>query len=225
MRHAEVNTPDFRTRPRSFDERLREIDMFFQGTDPVHQTLRRVTGQLEAAGIPYAVIGGMAINAHGVQRTTGDVDLLLTAEGLKAFRRLLVPGEFDLVPGRRRRFKDRSNGVTFDILVTGTHPGMGKPGPITFPAPDAVAVVMGDRRVVNLPTLIELKLAARRHKDFGDVVDLIRVHQLDEAYVGHLHPAVHRDFIECLEEKRREDEYEAREAMEDDANDAPTSGE
>jgi len=41
---------------------------------------------------------------------------------------------------------------------------------------------------------------------------MIRVHQLDEAFLKQIHPAVHRDFIECLEEKRREEEYEARES-------------
>ena len=63
---------------------------------------------------------------------------------------------------------------------------------------------------MNLPSLIELKLAARRYKDFGDVVELIRVHNLDESFSAKLHPSVHADFIECLEEKRREDEYETR---------------
>jgi len=37
---------------------------------------------------------------------------------------------------------------------------------------------------------------------------LIRVHNLDESFLAQLHPAVHGDFVECLEEKRREDEYE-----------------
>jgi hypothetical protein len=36
------------------------------------------------------------------------------------------------------------------------------------------------------------------------VVYLIRVHHLDEAFLKQLHPSVHRDFIECLEEKRRD---------------------
>ena len=64
--------------------------------------------------------------------------------------------------------------------------------------------------VIDLPTLIQLKIAARRHQDFGDVVNLIRVHNLDESFQVRLHPSTHRDFIECLEEKRREDEYEER---------------
>jgi hypothetical protein len=72
-------------------------------------------------------------------------------------------------------------------------------------------------RVVDLPTLIQLKLAARRYQDFADVVNLIRVHNLDESFQAKLHPALHQDYIECLEEKRREQEYEARqdEALEE----------
>ncbi len=59
--------------------------MFFQGKDPVHQTMRRAARRLERVGIPYAVVGGMAVNAHRYRRTTGDVDLLLTEEGLNDF--------------------------------------------------------------------------------------------------------------------------------------------
>jgi hypothetical protein len=62
-----------------------------------------------------------------------------------------------------------------------------------------------------LPQLIQLKLAAGRYYDFGDVVFLIRTHNLDESFMAQLHPSVHKDFIECLEEKRREDDYQARE--------------
>jgi hypothetical protein len=41
-------------------------------------------------------------------------------------------------------------------------------------------------------------------------VNLIGANRLDESFMSRLHPSVHRDFIECLEEKRREDEYERR---------------
>jgi hypothetical protein len=64
---------------------------------------------------------------------------------------------------------------------------------------------------VSLASPIQLKLAARRHADFADVVSLIRVHNLDDSFKRRLHAAVRRDFIEYLEEKRREDDYEARE--------------
>jgi hypothetical protein len=194
----------------AFDERLKEIDMFFQENDRIHQTMRRVAERLEQNGIRYAIVGGMAVNAHRHQRTTRDVDFLLTSEGLASFLRLFVTQDFDAVAGHPRRFVDRATGVTFDILVTGLFPGSGKPGPIAYPDPARVSEVIDERHVLNLATLIELKLAAGRYKDFGDVVELIRVHDLDERFGDALHPSVRGDFIECLEEKRREDEYEAR---------------
>ena len=149
-------------------ERLKEIGMFFNGTDPVHVTMRRVAERLEQAGISYAIVGGMAVNAHGHRRTTGDVDFLVTAEGFNAFLKLLAAGDFDRVQRRARRFRDRATAVTFDLLVAGRFPGSGVPGPIAFPDPAAVKQQIGGLPYVNLPTLIQLKLAARRHKDFGD---------------------------------------------------------
>jgi hypothetical protein len=185
--------------------------MFFNGTDPVHVTMRRVAERLERAGISYAIVGGMAVNAHGHRRTTGDVDFLVTVEGFNSFLKLLGSGDFDRVPGRARRFLDRATAVTFDLLITGRFPGSGRPGPIAFPDPAAVKQQIGDLPYVDLVTLIQLKLAARRHQDFADVVNLIGAHNLDESFADKLHPSLRGDYIECLEEKRREDEYEARE--------------
>ena len=101
--------------------------------------------------------------------------------------------------------------VAVDVLVTGLFPGSGKPGPIAYPAPGNVSERIDKINVVDFVTLIQLKLAAHRHQDFGDVVALIRIHNLNENFSERLHPSVRRDFIECLDEKRREDEYEARE--------------
>jgi hypothetical protein len=199
-----------KTAPFSFWKRLKEIDMFFQKNDPVHHTMRRVVKRLEKAGIPYAVVGGMAVNAHGHRRTTNDVDILLTAEGLAEFRRLHTPKNYDVGPQRPRRFTDRTSQVVIDFLVTGHFPGSGRPGPVAFPDPAGVHETIDQARFVDLETLIQLKLAARRYQDFADVVALIRVHDLDEGFAGRLHPSVRGDYIECLEEKRREDDYEAR---------------
>src|SRR5439155_12978525 len=101
-------------------------------------------------------------------------------------------------------------GATFDVLLTGLFPGSGEPGPIAFPDPATVGETIDSIRVVNLATLVELKLAAGRFRDFGDVVELIRSNDLDETFADRLHPSVRGDYIECLEEKRREDSYEAR---------------
>jgi hypothetical protein len=202
-------------RPFSFTRRLEEIGMFFAKRSPQHQTMRRLARRLEKAGIPYAIMGGMALNAHRYERTTKDVDFLLTAEGFNTFYREFVDEHYEPVPGRPRRFVDRGNGITIDFLVTGRFPGTGKPGPIAFPDPSVVSEVIEKHSVVNLPTLVQLKLAARRWRDFADVVELIRFNDLDESFREKLHPSVRQDFIECLEEKRRDDEYEAYEAQED----------
>ncbi len=197
--------------PFSFMKRLKEISMFFAGKDEVHKTLRRLVKRLEKAGILYAVLGGMAVNAHKYVRTTRDVDLLLTPEGLEEFRKRFVSKNYRQKDGRPRRFVDCINEIEIDFLIAGRFPGSGAPGPIAFPSPDRVAETIDAIAVVNLPTLIELKLCARRHRDFGDVVELVRFNDLDESFADRLHPSVRGDYIECLEEKRRNDDYEARE--------------
>jgi hypothetical protein len=195
----------------SFMNRLQEIGLFFQKRSPQHQTMRRLARRLQKAGIPYAIMGAMAVNAHGAERTTRDVDILLTVEGLERFRQEFVGETYAAVAGRQRRFTERQSGVTVDCLVTGRYPGSGKPGPVAFPDPAEASHEIEKIRVLTLPQLIQLKLAARRHSDFGDVVFLISTKNLDESFLQQLHPSVHQDFIECLEEKRREDEYVARE--------------
>src|SRR5437870_3206425 len=78
---------------RAFDpwKRLREIGMFFQSRDLLHHAMRRLIRRLEKAGVPYALMGAMAVNMHGARRTTDDVDILLTGAGLECFREELLP--------------------------------------------------------------------------------------------------------------------------------------
>jgi len=213
MSHSRLNPRHATTaaKPIDFWQRIKEIDLFFQGRDQVHKTLRRLIKRLEKANIPYAVVGGMAVNGHNYKRTTGDVDILLTPEGFAEFRRLLVPRHYENLPGRSRRFVDRKNDVGVDILVTGLFPGSGKPSPLPFPDPTQVSEIIGNIRVVDLVTLVQFKLAARRYRDFGDVVELIRFNNLDESFAQSLHSSVRGDYIECLEEKRRNDQYEENE--------------
>jgi hypothetical protein len=122
-----------------------------------------------------------------------------------------VPKNYTTVPGRSRRFVDKISDVGLDILVTGHFPGSGKPGPVAFPNPADAGEMIEKYWVINLVTLVQLKLAARRYQDFADVVSLIRAHDLNESFARKLDPFVRSDYMECLEEKRREDEYEARE--------------
>lgn len=196
--------------PRTFGDRLTEIGMFFQGTDDVHQTMRRVAAALDAAGIAYAVVGGMAVNAHRHARTTKDVDFLVSAAGWATLKGLVAAGQFTPTPGRPRRFADPTTGVLFDVLITGGYPGSGDPGPIAYPDPAGVSQTIDGLRVLDLPTLVQLKLAAGRHQDLADVVNLVRANGLSEAFADRLAPSVRDDYVECVEEMRRDDSYAAR---------------
>jgi hypothetical protein len=199
------------SKPFSFRRRLKEIDMFFNRRDPVHQTMYRLARRLEKVQLPYAIVGAMALNAHRYRRTTDAVDVLTTRQGFAEFRERFLGKDYDPVPGRRKRFVERKSQVSVDVLITGLFPCSGKPGPLAYPKPEDVSEKIDNVSVVDLATLTQLKLAARRYKDFGDVVALIRVHSLDEDFADRLHRSVRGDYVECLEEKRREDEYEARE--------------
>src|SRR6266849_5477835 len=170
MLSAGNRAPEAQPRPFSLMRRLKEISMFFGGKDEVHKCLRRLVKRLERAGISYAVVGGMAVNAHKHRRTTADVDLLLRPEGLAEFKKRFVSKNYRLKEGKTRRFIDRANNVEIDFLLTGMYPGSGQPGPIAFPDPAEVAEEIQKTRVVNLATLVQLKLAARRYQDFADVV-------------------------------------------------------
>jgi hypothetical protein len=173
------------------------------------RALRRLVTRLERAAIPYAVLGGLAVHFHGYHQATKDVDLLLSHTGLAELRRRLVPKAYESIPGKPRRFLDRRDQVMIDVQVTGFFPGRDGPGRIAFPDPSAVAQTIDRIQVADLKTLIALKLAAGRFRDFGDVGRLIRVHDLDESFLPTLHTSVRRDFRKCLEEQRRDDEFEA----------------
>ena len=148
-------------------------------------------------------------HAHGLKQTTSDVDILLTAQGLEQFRQAFVGSAYDPVRNKRRRYVDRLNGIQVDVIVTGHYAGRDGPGPVAFPDSQESSEGIDSIRVLTLPNLIQLKLAARRYRHLGDVAHLIRIHDLDESFLEKLHPSVHADYLKCLDEKRREEEFEA----------------
>jgi hypothetical protein len=63
--------------------------MHFDEKSAVFTSLHKITARLTELGIPYVVVGGMALFSHGVRRFTEDVDLLLTPSGLEEVHRQL----------------------------------------------------------------------------------------------------------------------------------------
>jgi hypothetical protein len=178
---------------------IREASRFFMGTDKVHDALRRITAKLEELGIPYAVAGGMALVAHGYDRTTVDVDVLLTDHGLKEAHRAL--DGLGYVPPFKgsKNLRDTASGVRIEFLISGQYPGDGKPKPVAFPDPVGSAVEINGIRYLALPKLAELKLAsgmtaAHRLKDLADVQELIRALDLPREFAQQLDPYVRAKF-------------------------------
>ena len=165
------------------------------GEADVQKALEKLARTLDLQGIPYAIIGAMALNEFGYRRVTVDVDVLLTPEGLATFRaKNLGRGYVEKFPASRG-FRDAEYGVDIDVVLSGTFPGDGRPKPVAFPDPSLVAQRGARIALLPLPILVELKLASgmsapHRLKDLADVLELIRALGLSETFANDLNEFV-----------------------------------
>jgi hypothetical protein len=185
---------------RRFWQGVEFAERFFMGLDEVHKAMQKLCATLEADGIPYAIAGAMALNAYGYRRVTTDVDILLTRDGLAAFKaRHLGRGWVERFAGSKG-MRDTEFGVNIDVLVAGDFPGDGKPKPVAFPDP-GVAIRAAGSMLLPVEHLVELKLASGmtnpgRLKDLADVQELIRAAQLPVELAGALNPMVREKYTE-----------------------------
>ncbi len=149
--------------------------------------LVRVAHRLAAMIDPEqcVVVGAMAVAVHGYPRATADIDLMsrvplrevrkrLADHGVKAAlkRGDEMAGDFDCLKGVL-------DGIEFDIL----------PPLVPIDWPNAVDVPLGHGdtlKVVDLPTLIHLKLHAGGPQDVLDVAMLLQYHPTEAARAGEL---------------------------------------
>lgn len=152
---------------------------------------------LDRENVRYVLIGGLALNIHGVERATMDIDLMLAmdAENLEAFRRVAESlGMMPVLPVSMKDFADpatlqrwinekhmlafalrpqESSAPTIDILV---HPK------VAFDMAWArhVEKNLGDIhvRLVHIDDLIALKTETGRQRDVADVAALERLKTL-----------------------------------------------
>jgi hypothetical protein len=90
---------------------------FFMGEADVQEALEKLVRTLDEQRIPYAIVGAMALNEFGYRWTTVDVDVLLTAEGLQAFKKnSLGRGYAEKFPGSSG-IRDTEHGVDIDIRI------------------------------------------------------------------------------------------------------------
>lgn len=144
--------------------------------------VRAAAELLEAIGEGCAVAGGIAVNAHGFLRGTRDVDIIVSIPLEEARRRLEkhgikthlfrgdpLEGDFPCLKGviGVALAGGRAVGVPFDVL----------PQLVPLEPERFIELTLRDRRlrVVDMETLIRLKLKAGSAKDLYDVAILVNL--------------------------------------------------
>ena len=203
-----MQTPNL-DRTTSVIDSYEEARRYFMGEGILNKALARLTNDLDAHGIDYVVIGATALFAHGYQRFTVDIDLLMTPAGLQKFHDELVGlGYAPAFPGARKSLRSTADGVSIDVVTTGEYPGDGRPKPVSMPDPVEASTQIDGVKFVTLEKLIELKLAsgisaADRLKDLADVQELIKIRKLDADFAAKLDPYVRPKYLELEEAVRK----------------------
>jgi hypothetical protein len=155
----------------------------------VEQRLRKVTAALDAAAIPYAVIGGNAVAVWvaradpGATRATRDVDLLVRRDDVDRITETLRPLGFDRQDLRGLvLFVDpdepsRRSGVHLVWAGEKVRPSYPEPAPRV----DESEIDPEGFRVLSLPALVRMKLTSFRQIDQVHIADMLAVGLIDDA--------------------------------------------
>ncbi len=178
-----------------------EGSLHFERENSVHKAMERITHLLEPFGIPYVILGEMALFFHGVRRFSEEIDILVRREGLEKI--LHRSEDLGLVSScfECHHVHDADSGVRINFFLAGDTPGTTPPQPVSFPDPVGAEVVIEGMRFISLPRLIELKLASgmahpKRLHDLADVQWTIETLRLAEDFASQLHPFVQEKYRE-----------------------------
>lgn len=157
---------------------------------------------LREAGIPHAIVGGVAVCLHGYQRNTVDLDMLVRREEAEKIRFTLEQAGF-VWSAERAEFASPS-GIAVQLLLAADRAGTGSEVRLPDPTDEKAVTQLEGLPVLTLAKLIESKLACgqanlrRTHKDFADVVELIAQHNLSRSFARFLHKTLRSTFRELV---------------------------
>lgn len=136
---------------------------------PVVEVAKEASESLRLRGVPHALVGGLAVAAHGFERYTKDVDLLVPSDRrdvLKTVSRSTIHG-LDFKPGvPLRGVSYHRRGVAVDVILP--------LAPAAFLDDELGVPRAGEVPVLGAPALVFMKLVSGRQKDAADVVELIK---------------------------------------------------
>lgn len=165
------------------------LDRMEQAVERVRDRLLRCTTALDAAGIPYAVIGGNAVAAwvaqvdRGAVRTTRDVDLLIDRSRLTdAIKAMESAGWIYAQVDGVDQFLDGPDGMPSEGIHLVFAGEKVKPTHL-LPAPQVRESIRGgEYQFLNLEALVRMKLVAHRLKDRVHLQDLAQLKMIDESW-------------------------------------------
>ncbi|MGD9853913.1 MAG: hypothetical protein AB7U20_03090 [Planctomycetaceae bacterium] len=182
------------------------LDRMVSAVEAVRRRLERATELLGDAGIPYAVVGGNAVGAwvarvdQAAVRNTQDVDILIRRSDLPAAITAMESGGFVhrhaagiemFLDGEGAKARDSVHIVFAGEKVREEY--------VTV-APDADNVeVIESFRVLELESLVRMKLTSFRLKDRVHVLDMIDVGLIDETWPARFQPELAARLQELLD--------------------------
>ena len=168
---------------------LLALDRMERAVEKVRDRLLRSTAALEAAGIPYAVIGGNAVMAWVEQvdesavRFTQDVDLVLRREDLdRATEALAKAGFVHRRSAGIDMFLDGPDAKARDAVHVIFSGQKVRPEYVAAVPDVAESVSFKSYRVLALEAVVRMKLTSYRDKDKMHVRDMIGVGLVDAAW-------------------------------------------
>ncbi len=166
-----------------------------RAVEKVQERLEKTAATLEAAQIPYAIIGGNAVRAWVAQadeaavRTTRDVDILLKREDLPLAIIAMEKVGFVYRVGKGiPMFMDGPESKARDAVHVLFANERVRPNDI-LPTPDINDIeTMQNIRTLKLESLVQMKLNVFRDKDRMHLRDLLDVELIDATWLDRLPP-------------------------------------
>ena len=177
-----------------------------RAVEKIQERLERTTRTLEAAGIPYAIIGGNAVRAWVAQadeaavRTTRDVDILLRRNDFPAARAAMEAAGFTYRHVKSiDMFLDGPDAKARDavhVLFAGEKVHAEDP----VAAPDVTeSESIQNHQTLKLEALVRMKLTSFRDKDRMHLRDMLDVELVDESWRGRFPPELASRLQELLD--------------------------